>query len=117
MSEYTGTFSVQNNTGGVITNVTVMHATTDWPNSTIYQSSMGINATATGGIVDTSTTNKDRWSVSFTDSNGDLRTGQEDCGFESEDNGLNVIIVLCLEYFNIVMPASSSCDDNSYQQT
>ena len=35
MSEYKGSFSVTNNTGGTITNVTVQHTTGDWSAGTV----------------------------------------------------------------------------------
>jgi hypothetical protein len=63
----------------------------------------------------TSTTNKDRWPVSFI-MNGRLYTGHENCGFESADNGGNVVIVLNAEDWNIDMPKSSSCSDNDYDR-
>lgn len=67
--------------------------------------------------ISTQTSSKDRWSVSFLNSSGELRTGQENCGFESEDNGGTVTVNLGSEEFDIVMPKSSSCDNNDYQQT
>jgi hypothetical protein len=67
MSEHTGTFSVQNETGGYITNVV-----------------------------------------------GILIVGSTTCGFEASDNGLNVVIILYPTYFSVVMPRSSSCNNNSY---
>jgi hypothetical protein len=117
MSEYKGTFSVKNNTGGTITNVVVTHATTDWPTSTINPGKLSNGESAGGGTVTTSSGNKDRWSVSFINGSNQLRTGQENCGFESEDNGLNVTVVLNTEDFDIDMPKSSSCTDNDYQQS
>ncbi len=117
MSEYKGTFSVKNNTGGTITNVVVTHATTDWPTSTINPPSMINGQTVGGGSVITSSGNKDRWSVAFINGSNQLRTGYENCGFESEDNGGNVTIVLNSEEFDVDMPKSSSCTDNDYQQS
>jgi hypothetical protein len=117
MAEYTGTFSVQNNTGGTITNVSISHTTTDWPGSVIQVPSLADGGTAAGGMVDTSTSNLDRWTISFINAQGVIITGYENCGFEKSDNGKNVVIVLCQEYFNVIMPASSSCDDNKYHQS
>lgn len=117
MSKYTGTYQVKNNTGGAITNVVVTHATTDWPTSTINPGDMASGAIAGGGTVTTSSSNKDRWSVSFINGSNQLRTGQENCGFESEDNNGMVTIVLNTEDFDVDMPKSSSCTGNDYQQT
>lgn len=114
MSMHYGTFSVQNNTGAQITSVVVQHRTTDHGSSHITVPSLANGATQGGGKVVTSTSNKDRWSVSFMDSSGQLRTGHENCGFESEDEGGNVLVVLNVSNFSINMPKSSSCDDNGY---
>jgi hypothetical protein len=115
MAEYTGTFSVQNNTNGPIRNVSVTHTTTDYGPNTLFEGSIGQGGTAVGGVIKTSTTNKDRWAVAFTNSNGELKVGTENCAFKSEDDGHNVLILLNYDNFDIVMPDSSSCNGNSYE--
>lgn len=116
MAEYTGTFTVQNNTGGQISHVAVSHYTTDWPASTISAGKLANNGILGGGIVDTSTTNTDKWSVSFINADNQLLTGQKNCGFESEDNGGIVNVVLNPGDFDINMPKSSSCDGTDYNE-
>lgn len=117
MTTYTGTFTVNNNTGATITNVVVVHYTTEFGPNTFRAESMA--STVTGGqtSLTTSTSNKDRWSVSFVNANNQLLTGQENCGFESEDQGGNVRVILNPEDFDIYMPVSSPCLDNDYNQT
>jgi hypothetical protein len=114
MSEYQGTFSVQNLTGGTITNVVAQHSTSYWGQSLVQSQSLTNNASATGGKVITSTSQTDYWTVSFINGAGLLVVGSTSCGFESDDNGGNVNIQLFGSYFSVIMPASSSCTDNSY---
>jgi hypothetical protein len=116
MSEYTGTFTVTNNTGATITSVVVTHYTTDYGPNTFQAASLG-STPSTPTPLKTSTTNKDRWSVAFVTGSGQLLTGQENCGFESEDEGGNVRVVLNPEDWDIYMPKSSPCTDNDYNQT
>jgi hypothetical protein len=65
----------------------------------------------------TSTSETDYWTVSFVNGSGVLVVGSNDCGFESEDNGGNVVLQLYPNYFSIVMPASSSCPNNKYNKS
>lgn len=117
MSTYTGNFVVLNNTGGQITNCIVSHVCSGQPTSTYGPGTLQEGQTSAPIGLSTQTSSKDRWSVSFLNSLGELYTGQENCGFESEDNGGTVTINLGSEEFDIVMPKSSSCDNNSYQQS
>jgi hypothetical protein len=114
MSEYTGTFSVQNETGGFITNLVAQHTTSSWPPGTVTEGSLANGGTSGTGQVDTSTSNTDYWTISFTNGVGILIVGSTTCGFESNDNGLNVVIKLYPTYFSVIMPRSSSCNNNSY---
>lgn len=106
-----------NNTGGQITSCIVSHVCSGQPTSTFGPATMQQGDSSDKIGLSTQTSSKDRWSVSFLNSLGELRTGQENCGFESDDQGGTVTINLGSEEFDIVMPKSSSCDDNSYQQT
>ncbi len=116
MSTYTGNFVVVNNTGTQITSCIVCHVCSGQPTSTLAPCTLE-NGDKSGLVaISTQSSSKDRWSVSFLNSNNELMTGYETCGFESEDNGLTVQIILNADYFNIIMPKSSSCDDNDYDQ-
>jgi hypothetical protein len=115
MAEYKGTFFVQNNTNGAIRNVSVMHRTTDYGPNTLFVESVAQGGTAVGGVVQTSTTNKDRWAIAFTNAAGELKVGAENCGFEAKDDGHNVLILLNNDDFDIVMPDSSSSNGNKYE--
>jgi hypothetical protein len=118
MSTYTGTFVVVNNTGGTITNCIVSHVCSGQPTTTFGPGTLTEGQTSNPPTaLSTQSSSKDRWSVSFLNSLGELMTGQENCGFESEDQGGKVLINLGSEKFDIVMPKSSSCNNNSYQQT
>jgi hypothetical protein len=117
MATYYGNFIVQNNTGGNISNCTVSHICTGQPTATLPPCSLTQGQDSSPTPFTTETTSKDRWSISFINGGNELRTGQENCGFESEDNNGIVTIVLNLEDFDINMPKSSSCTDNDYQQT
>jgi hypothetical protein len=117
MSTYTGYFVVINNTGATITNVAVTHYTTDFGANTFHTSSLPDATTSPPTPLKTSTSNKDRWSVAFIGAGGQLFTGQENCGFESEDNGGTVRVILNPEDWDIYMPVSSPCLDNDYDQT
>lgn len=117
MSQYQGTFRVINNTGATITNVLATHNTTDYGNETIVVASLANGASSQPQAFTTSTSNKDRWSVAFINSNNGLDTGYETCGFESDDNGGVVTIELEAQEWDIQMPKSSSCTGNDYDQT
>ncbi len=117
MSEYTGTFTVLNNTGATITSVVVTHYTTDYGPNTFRAASLAESAASSPTPLKASTSNKDRWSVAFITGSDQLLTGQENCGFESEDANGNVRVILNPEDWDIYMPKSSSCTDNDYNQT
>lgn len=117
MTIYTGTFTVLNNTGAAITSVAVTHYTTDYGPNTFRADSLAEGITSGTTNLKTSTSNKDRWSVAFVNSSGQLLTGQENCGFESEDEGGNVRVILNPEDWDIYMPKSSPCTDIDYNQT
>lgn len=117
MSVYTGTFTVINMTGIPLTSVVVTHFTTDYGANTFGPASLPDSTPSTPTALKTSTSNKDRWSVAFIGAGGRLFTGQENCGFESEDNTQNVRIVLNPESWDILMPSSSSCPNNDYSET
>lgn len=113
---YSGTFSIANKTGNSISNVSVEHIQTDYPNATLSVDSLDNGSSSGTMAFDTNNHHGDYWYVSFLDSSGNLWTGNERCGFESEDNGHNVTITLNATQFSITMPASSSCTDNDYDQ-
>ncbi|MCL1127995.1 hypothetical protein [Shewanella surugensis] len=94
MSSYSGTFSVMNNTGGTISNVNVQHHADDHESGTVQASTLANDNSTGGGQVFASSSHRDHWSVTYIASNGNLHTGNESCGFESEDNGDNVTIIL-----------------------
>jgi hypothetical protein len=117
MSTYSGNFVVTNNTGGTITNCVVSHICSGQPTATLPPCTLANGETSKSIAFTTETSSKDRWSVSFVNSGNELRTGQENCGFESEDKGGTVTINLAPEDFDVEMPVSSSCMDNDYQQS
>jgi hypothetical protein len=118
MSTSTGQFVVTNNTGGTITNCIVSHVCSGQTTTTFGPAPLNEGQSSNPATpLSTQSSSKDRWSVSFLNSLGELMTGQENCGFESEDQGGTVTINLGSEKFDIVMPKSSSCNNNSYQQT
>jgi hypothetical protein len=114
-TQYTGTFSVFNNTGSTLTSIVIQHSTTN--NGVQRNAVASLDNGAVSGTASfvTSSNDTDHWSVSA--QGRGLLTGEEDCGFESEDEGGNVLIILNAWNFGIVNPASSCCMSNSYDQT
>jgi hypothetical protein len=117
MSEATGTFTVINNTGGQITNVVVTHTTSDYGTQQYGPATLADGTMGSRVGLKTSSSNTDRYTVSFSLSTGAQRTGNNNCGFESEDSGGNVEVILNASNFSIINPASSSHADNDYDQT
>jgi hypothetical protein len=117
MTTYNGTFTVLNNTGGPINNVVVSHTTSEFGTTSFRAPTLGnLTMGAPVGLT-TSTSNTDQWTVSFQNSTGASFTGEENCGFESEDNGRDVVVILGILSYSIIMPVSSCCTRNSYDQT
>ena len=114
MSEYKGTFNVQNNTGATITSLMVQHSTSYWPAGLVTAGSLSNGGTTGEAGVITSTAETDYWTVSFVNGAGLVVVGSTSCGFESDDNGGNVTIQLYGNYFSVMKPSSSSCNNNSY---
>jgi len=114
MSTYTGFFKVTNNTGVAITNATASHVASGQTTASLPPCNLNNGATSQSIPFSTETSSKDRWSLAFVLPDGEVVTGTENCGFESEDNGLTVVINLSPEDFDINMPASRSCSDNDY---
>jgi hypothetical protein len=113
MSEYSGTFEVISQWTTNIVSGTAQHRTTDY-GTTILE----FNDLKPGGQTNqsptftSSTSNKDRWSISFTDETGRLYVAANNCGFHEADNGGVVQLFVnqpSLE-FSEVMPSGSSCD-------
>lgn len=121
-----GTFQVLNYMGGTITNVLIVHNTTDWGKQPLALDSVAQGATVGGGKVSTDKNNVDRWTVSF-HYNGSPYFGQENCGFEPLDNIGTVnpadnetstgIVTIKLNggetSYDIIMPQSDRCNDNA----
>jgi hypothetical protein len=116
MSTYSGNFVVNNNTGATITDCIVCHVCSGQKTTLTGTMTLNQGQSSDKFPIWTQSSSKDRWSVSFV-GNGQLFTGYETCGFESEDNNGTVTINLGAEDFSIVMPSSSSCDGNDYDQT
>ncbi|MEO8672873.1 MAG: hypothetical protein ABI411_16255 [Tahibacter sp.] len=114
MSTYNGYFQVTNNTGGAITNVTASHVASGQTTTYLPPCNLANGTSSQSIALSAETSSKDRWSLSFIQADGQVVTGNENCGFESEDNGLTVVINLSPEDFDINMPASRSCVDNDY---
>jgi hypothetical protein len=117
MSTYSGYFIVTNNTGGTITSCVASHIASGQPTATLQPCTLANGQSSEKVPFTTESSSKDRWSVSFINSGNELRTGQENCGFESEDQGGTVTLNLAPEDFDVEMPVSSSCMDNDYQQS
>ena len=107
---------VTNNTGTTITNCIVCHVCSGQPTTISDALTLTQGSASQKYAMSTQSSSKDRWSVSFV-ANGQLYTGYETCGFESEDQGGTVNLNLGAEDFDVVMPSSSSCDGNDYDQT
>jgi hypothetical protein len=115
----TMTCTVTNQTGGTITNLSVLHqwkSSINVPNPNPIPSlakeksvSFPINVGAGGS---------DEWSLSFTDAQGRswFRNGKQ-CDVEEDDlqSKSPVNLNLGSQGFSIEMPASSSCTDNLYE--
>ena len=113
MSKHTGTFTVLNITGETIYNIRVSHSTTDYTASEIDIEKLVDNERSTKkGVVETSSGNRDHWNVSFNFANGVQISGSHACGFESDDDGGNVVVSLHHNYFKILNPKSSNCESS-----
>lgn len=114
--------TVTNQTGGTITNVSVLH---QWSS---YQDSPNPNPTPSLGSndeiqfqINVGSGGSDDWSVTFTDSSGQCwyRNGKQ-CDVEDSDyksgSPVNINLLAGSQGFSIEMPSSSSCTDNSYDK-
>jgi len=114
MSQYHGYFKVISQWPSAITG-TAQHRTTDYGTTVLSFTNLQPGAaSAVSAQFTTSTTNVDRWSISFTDASGRLYTANGNCGFESEDNNGTVQLLPNFPEMElmIVMPVSSGCSDD-----
>ncbi len=88
MSQWSGTFSVQNQYGDTIYNLSVSHTASGCPSQTpIKAASIDDRAWAGGGRWQTETTSNDNWYWSYHvgGPNGTLVQGNEQCNLERSD--------------------------------
>ncbi|WP_294256742.1 hypothetical protein [uncultured Sphingomonas sp.] len=116
MSNYTGTFSVQNNTGSTITNVIVVHTCADFVNTIAAAQLANGQATPTSTL-QSQTGSNDLWSVYYTlGSTLYYRVGKQ-CNYEQSDSPQNCSITLTVGEFSVNTPVSSSCTNNYMDST
>jgi hypothetical protein len=117
MTVYNGNFVVVNKTGFNFTNCIVTHVADGQAVATAIVGNLPGNGTQSFSTAfKTQSNSKDYWSVSFLNEDNALCTGMESCGFEKEDDDCTVSISLGSSSFDVIMPNSSSCMDNDYDQ-
>ena len=95
MSQWTGTFSMQNTTGQTIYNLKVSHTASGCPDQTpITATHVSNNAWAGTGQWETETTSNDNWYWSYNSGSptGPLITGSKQCNLEKSDTYCYVIL-------------------------